>query len=161
VLDEVLAVATPERVLVVVPQVDDARSAIAAARGARIAGSPDATRGMRWSIHTGFDATGPDASGVAIVLGDDPLAARMLATVLQHAGADPSRPVAVRRRVPAPHPVYLPRATWPTPPATDDDRGLRALLDGADVDWIDAPDAPSLDVDDQAVLVELARRLRP
>lgn len=142
------------RVVVVVPPDEHPRAEVAAAHGARVVESHHAARGMRWSIHAGLDELGPDREGAVVLLGDDPLAARALGAVLEAAADDPTRPVAVLRATPAPHPAYLPRHTWPAPPTRDDDTGLRALLDAMTC-WIDGADQQSLDVDEPGDLVQL------
>lgn len=146
-IDVARAQVAVERILVVVPPADQPRRDVARARGARVVESVHAARGMRWSIHAGLDAVVDGTVGAVVVLGDDPLAARSLQPVLAAAAHDPGRPVAVRRSSGAPHPVYLPRATWPARPGHDDDTGLRALL-GADTRWVDGDAAGSHDVDE-------------
>ena len=158
-LDMVLETMEPDRVMVVVGPNDQERTSIAQSRFVRKTVALDAARGIRWSIQSGLDAASADASGVAIVLGDDPIAAGALPDVLNTATGIPDRIVAVRRLGSAPHPVYLPRVRWPTPPHVDDDSGLRSLLD-SDVEWLDLPGAAeSHDVDDSVDLAALRVRL--
>jgi molybdenum cofactor cytidylyltransferase len=147
-LDAVLARADPAQVLVVVERRDSRRAQVAQDAGLRVAVSEHADRGMRWSIHAGLEASGAAAPGAVIVLADDPSAARALDRVLAQAQRQPERAALVARAGGgAPHPVYLPRGDWPeTGPDADDDTGLRTLL-GPDAARVEAPDAPSRDVD--------------
>lgn len=107
----------------------------------------DAPRGMGASLRAGLAATGTDVSGAVIVLGDDPLAARMLPDVVDAARATPDATIAVRRTPFLPHPVYLPRAAWPAADAPITDGGIREALVGDSVGWIDDPGAHPVDVD--------------
>jgi molybdenum cofactor cytidylyltransferase len=159
-LDTVLGAVDPGDVMVVIGAGHEHRRTIATDRRVRVVEAATATRGLRWSIHAALAAVDPACVGVVVVLGDDPLAA--LATGDVHAAASrrPGQPLAVRRRAArAPHPVYLPRAAWPSPPTADDDAGLRALLDTHDTTWLELPDAPSLDVDVPADLPLLVERI--
>ncbi len=79
-------------------------------------------RGIGVSILSALSAGPEDAAGVAIVLGDDPIAARDLSPVLSHAKRHPAAIVAVDRQH-APHPVWLPRAQF--------DRARQQLLGGS------------------------------
>lgn len=136
---------------------------LALSHGCEIAVAHDAVRGMRHSVLAGLEAAGadPDTRGAIIVLGDDPLAARSAMSVLGTASADPDRAVAVRRPVPVPHPVYVPRAAWPDRSVLDHghDHGLRDLVVAGDVTWLDGSAAATLDVDQPADVAELARLL--
>jgi molybdenum cofactor cytidylyltransferase len=155
-IDAVLEVVEPTRVLVVVGPEHDARAQIAAARGVGVCTAEHSSRGMRWSIDAGLAALPGDSAGAVLVLADDPLAVRALAAVVDAAQAEPARIIAVTRGGGAPHPVWLPRATWPdAEPHGDDDTGLRSLLQG-DVTWLSVPAAPSFDVDrpDDVVALE-------
>lgn len=158
-LTAVLEVAPASTVRVVVAPHHESRAAIAAVRGAQVVVADHAQRGMRWSIAAALAALPPTATGAVVVLGDDPLAAGSLGAVLEQARAEPERVACVDRGAGAPHPVYVPRATWPEPPTSDDDSGLRALL-GADPALVDAAGVASLDVDTTRDLQALEERLR-
>ncbi|MCW2921440.1 MAG: hypothetical protein JWL76_1314 [Thermoleophilia bacterium] len=132
---------------------------IAESHGWRTTFAHDAPRGMGASLRAGLAATGPDVDGAAIVLGDDPLAARMLAAVLEVAAADPDTVVAVRRTPFLPHPVYLPRASWPSRDAPVTDHGLRDELDADRVHWLDDDGAHPVDVDTPDDVTRLVRAL--
>lgn len=157
-LDAVLDVTPPAQVLVVLAPQEPVRQELCAAEQVRTVEAADHHRGMRWSMHAGLQAVPPDAPGAAILLGDDPLAARALPAVLEAASTRPDRIVAVRRDPFLPHPVYLPRATWPAPPAGDEDHGLRDLLAG-DVTWLDDDGPHPVDVDVPADAARLAELL--
>ena len=136
---------------------------LAEASGCEVAVAPDAVRGMRHSLLAGLDAASQDekAPGAILVLGDDPIAARLSRDVLGAASADPERTVLVRRPTPVPHPVYLPRGAWPDRSVLDDghDRGLRDLIDASDALWLDGAPAPTFDVDLPGDVAALAQRL--
>ncbi|MCW2926359.1 MAG: molybdopterin biosynthesis protein [Thermoleophilia bacterium] len=154
-----------DRIVVVGPG-SGAPARIGAGAGCRLVRAHDAERGLRHSILAGLDAVrdeDPEVAGAVLLLGDDPLVARLLPDVLEAAVADPTRTVAVRRSRFVPHPVYLPRATWPSRDvlSSGHDHGLRDMVAALDPTWIDGSAAPSLDVDVQADATELARLLAP
>ncbi len=146
--------------LVVIGPGSVAASRIAEARGWRTAFAHDAARGMGASLRAGLFAAGADddVAGAIVLLGDDPLAARMLDAVATEAITDPGVAVAVHRTPFLPHPVYLPRASWPDRDARVDDHGLRDAL-GEDCSWIDDPGDRPLDVDVPADIEAVRRRL--
>jgi CTP:molybdopterin cytidylyltransferase MocA len=118
-----------------------------------------APRGMRWTLQAGLAACPPDVPGAVLTLADDPLALDALPGVLATARRDPERAVAVQRDPFLPHPVYLPRATWPSSPAGDEDHGLRWMLDGLDVAWVEDDGPHPIDVDVPGDVERLARLL--
>ena len=150
-----------DHVLVVTGPTNAARRDLCELAGFATIVADDAARGMRWSLHAGLAACPPTVPGAVVVLGDDPLTIRALPGVLATARADLDRIVAVRRTPVVPHPVYLPRRSWPAPPKTDDDTGLRDLLGDESVCWIDGDDVAPIDVDEPADLARLARLLAP
>lgn len=153
-LRAVLGSVRREGVVVVVGEGQHERQQLCVDAGVATTTARDARRGMRWSLHSGLEACPAAAHGAILALADDPVAIDMLDAVLDAAARAPSRPVAVRREGAAPHPVYLPRTTWPTPPSADDDAGLRALL-GGDCAWLEDPGPPPVDVDEPADLTRL------
>jgi molybdenum cofactor cytidylyltransferase len=118
-----------------------------------------AGRGMRWTLQAGLAACPDDVPGAVVALADDPLALDALPGVLATARRMPDRAVAVRREPFLPHPVYLPRAAWPAPPTSDEDHGLRALLDDLDVTWVEDTGPHPIDVDAPDDIERLARLL--
>jgi CTP:molybdopterin cytidylyltransferase MocA len=158
VIDDVLRVVDAHDVTVVVGPSHDERIRLARARSVQVVVAAHADRGIRWSIDAALDAVSDAVDGIVFVLGDDVLAARVLGDVLDAIGVDPDRPIAIRRDSPVPHPVYLPRAAWPTEsPTADRDCGLRNLLDQTTT-WIDLPDAPTRDIDRPQDLAPLRER---
>jgi len=118
-----------------------------------------ADRGMAWTLRGGLTACPPDVPGAIVVLADDPMAIAALPGVLATARRSPTRIVAVRRDPFVPHPVYLPRADWPTGPIDHGDRGLRDLLND-DCLWIDDEGPVPVDVDTPEDASTLERLLR-
>ena len=141
--------------LVVIGHGSAVAARIAESHGWRTTFAHDAPRGMGASLRAGLAATGDHVDGAVVVLGDDPLAVRMLADVVTAAVAAPETVVAVRRTPFVPHPVYLPRASWPGPDAPVTDHGLREKLDGSDVTWLDDAGIHPVDVDTQDDLSRL------
>jgi CTP:molybdopterin cytidylyltransferase MocA len=142
------AVAEADRFVVVGPG-SAVASRIAEAHGWRTTFAHDAPRGMGASLRAGLSAAGadPDVAGAVVVLGDDPLAARLLDQVVLEALTDPGVAAAVHRTPFLPHPVYLPRDLWPTPGEPIDDHGLRGHLDPDSTRWIDDAGVRPIDVD--------------
>lgn len=148
-----------DHVLVIVDDPRGARAELCEQAGVATLVAPDATRGMRWSMHEGLTGCPPGVPGAVIILADDPLAARALPGVLATARRTPTRPAAVRRDPFVPHPVYLPRAIWPARPSSDEDHGLRDLLMDDDCTWIDDPGVAPVDVDTPADVDRLVEAL--
>lgn len=149
-----------DHVLVVTGPAHDARRELCELAGFASLVADDAARGMRWTLRAGLDACPPEAPGAIVVLADDPLTIRALPGVLATARQELDRIVAVRREPFVPHPVYVPRAMWPVRSGGDDDTGLRELLDGSGVAWVDGDDIAPIDVDTPDDLVALAALLR-
>jgi molybdenum cofactor cytidylyltransferase len=134
--------------LVVIGHGSAVATRIAESHGWRTTFAHDAARGMGASLRAGLAAVDDEVVGAVVVLGDDPLAARMLPDVLAAALAAPDAVVAVRRTPFLPHPVYLPRGSWPAPDAPVSDHGLRDEL-GSDVTWLEDAGVHPVDVDTQ------------
>lgn len=157
-LDSALSYTDRSRLLVVVGNDQSQRALIATSAGARIVSCKHAARGLRWSIYAGLRAADEAATGIVILLADDPLAALDLGVILNRAAEIPNTTIAIKRESKTPHPVYIPRMHWPAPPVEDDDDGLRALLDSR-TEWIDLPFSRSKDVDTLQDAEELDREL--
>jgi molybdenum cofactor cytidylyltransferase len=146
-LEAAIDAAPIDHALVLVAPAQDARRELCEAAGVATLVVDDAAHGMRWTLQAGLDACPADVPGAIVTLADDPLALRALPGVLATARRTPDRAVAVRRDPFLPHPVYLPRSAWPTPPRRDEDHGLRQLLLDLDVTWIEDAHAHPVDVD--------------
>lgn len=155
----VLDAVPADEVLVVVGPEDAARQALLEVAGVASRTAPDAARGMAWSLDAGLQACPAAAPGAIVLLADDPLAARALPQVRAAALRQPRRMVAMRRDPFLPHPVYLPRTTWPAPPCVDCDHGLRDLL-GSGTTWLDDPGVHPVDVDTPDDVESLVAALR-
>jgi molybdenum cofactor cytidylyltransferase len=145
-LEIALDVVPADHLLVATAQEHDARRELCEVAGVATLIVADAERGMGWTLQDCLAACPDDVPGATIVLADDPLALRALPGVLATARRDPERPVAVERDPFLPHPVYLPRASWPAPPSGDDDHGLRRLLDDSTA-WVVDDGPHPIDVD--------------
>ena len=140
------AIAPADRLVVIGPG-SAVATRIAESHSWRTTFAHDAPRGMGASLRAGLSATDAQVDGAVIVLGDDPLAARLLPAVVAAAHAAPTATIAIRRSPFLPHPVYLPRASWPAGDAPITDHGLRDELAGDAVTWIDDPGPHPVDVD--------------
>lgn len=145
-LEAALDVVPADHLLVATAPGHDARRELCEVAGVATLVVADAERGMGWTLRDCLDACPADVPGAIVVLADDPLTLAALPGVLATARRDPGRIAAVRRDPFLPHPVYLPRASWPAPPSGDDDHGLRGLLDDS-VRWIEDDGPHPVDVD--------------
>ena len=117
----------------------------------------DADLGMSHSLVGGLKGLPREYMGAMVVLADTPLAACATGAVHSRAMRAPDAIVAVRRSDKTPHPVYLPRWTWPD--VADGDHGLRELLDN-DTVWVDGSEFPDpIDVDTPEDLAALGPQL--
>lgn len=132
---------------------------IAESHGWRTTFAHDAPRGMGASLRAGLAATDARVAGAVVVLGDDPLAARVLPAIVDAARATPEATIAVRRTPFLPHPVYLPRAAWPAADAPITDHGLRDELAGDAVTWIEDAGPHPVDVDVPGDIARLLQAL--
>lgn len=159
-LEAALDAVPNDHVLVALGIGQEARADLCEAAGAPTLVVDHADRGMGWTLHAALAACPEDVPGAIVVLADDPLALRALPGVLATARRTPGHPAAVRRDPFLPHPVYLPRATWPGPPRWDDDHGLRPLLDDDATRWVDDPSpVHPVDVDEPADIDRLRAAL--
>lgn len=136
------------------------REVVAKVARAHVLVVPDAVRGMGWTLHAALRSLPRDAPGALVALADDPLALDALGAVHAAACAAPERSVAVHRDPFLPHPVYLPRAVWPSAPEEDDDSGLRELLDHESTTWVPDDGPRPVDVDRPDDLPRLRSALR-
>lgn len=138
---------------------------IASGRNVHVTHASHATNGMAWSLHHGLVTAMklcPDAPGVVVMLGDDPLTTDALEAVLATAKNTPDAPVAVLRTPPVPHPVYIPRALFPPLPLAGDphpDRGIRNILRSVDTTWLDDEFRTPVDVDHPEDILALEKAL--
>jgi molybdenum cofactor cytidylyltransferase len=146
--------------ILVVERTADSRAAQCARWQATPVVSPDAEKGMAYSLQAGLDAAG-DAARVLVLLGDAPLAARALRAVLDEASGTEDRCVAVRREPFLPHPVLLPRRLWADlhPEKGNPDHGFGEVIRHADTLWVDGSQLPAYGVDAPGDLTRLAADL--
>lgn len=121
----------------------------------RIVENPDPARGMGSSLRTGAESVSSIASGVVILLADQPfVSADVINRLIEAAAADRRRIVASAHRGVACPPAYFPRRFFPELTALEGDRGARSVIQAhaGECVLVPLPESCAVDVDTGADL---------
>ncbi|MEA2653628.1 MAG: hypothetical protein QOI37_855 [Chloroflexota bacterium] len=130
VLDTLAAAGVGEVVVVLAGDAETVERAIEW-RGARRVINPDPASGLASSLKVGFEAIGPGATAVLVMLGDQPLVSSAVIGSLRDAAHEPDRPVVVPAYAEerGQNPVLLYPAAFGLVAETAGDRGLGPVLE--------------------------------
>ncbi|MDR7482023.1 MAG: nucleotidyltransferase family protein, partial [Armatimonadota bacterium] len=127
----------------------------------RVVENPDPAEGMGSSIRVGVAAVSPEASGVVILLGDQPLVtAEMIDHLIETAVAGGHRIVASTARGVVGPPAYFDRALFLELLTLEGDRGARSVIERYPTQGVAVPlpDEAAADVDTADDLSGLGER---
>lgn len=97
-------------------------------------------QGLAGSLTAGIDALGPQALGVFVLLGDQPLLGQQgLAELARNARAKPDTPWAANYTARVGVPAWLPRSLWPEIAALKGDAGAGVVLNRAGACAVEVP----------------------